>query len=70
MTNLQTKEDELKAKDLEVQQNLILFGIALDDLTKKSQIAKSKADKEEEEIKIKEVEIRKKQEELDKYTVN
>jgi len=48
LSNLQTKEDELKGKDLEVQQNLILFGQALDDLTKKSQAAVGKTEKEEE----------------------
>ena len=43
---MQTKEDELKGKDLEVQQSLILFGQALEDLTKKSQAAKIKGDQE------------------------
>ena len=52
LAHLQTKEDELKGKDLEVQQNLILFGEALEDLTKKSQLAKSKADKEDEVTQI------------------
>lgn len=47
LANLQTKEDELKKKDQEVQQNLILFGQALDDLTKKSQTAMVKTQKEE-----------------------
>eukprot|EP01022_Parablepharisma_sp_SALTPOND_P034912 TRINITY_DN934_c3_g1_i1.p4 TRINITY_DN934_c3_g1~~TRINITY_DN934_c3_g1_i1.p4 ORF type:complete len:323 (+),score=58.36 TRINITY_DN934_c3_g1_i1:849-1817(+) len=65
---LRSEEDKLKEADLEVQQELIVFGQVLDDLRQKSYNAKRKIDNEEKEIRDKEELIRRKKEELKKIT--